>query len=147
MPNRFAGQGSRKYKQLIKGNKKFNIFNNWEKNSLKCSEYVALFPNVMLGLHLDHFYVFWLEPLSTNRTKEHMQMYYVGVESANGEEFKELRKDNTRFWKDVMLEDISVIEGMQKGRNSPVYNGGNFSPIMDLPTHQFHKWVAGNLIR
>jgi len=26
-----------------------------------------------------------------------------------------------------------------------VYNGGNFSPVMDNPTHQFHKWVADNL--
>ena len=58
----------------------------------------------------------------------------------------EVRKENARFWKDVMLEDISAIEGMQAGRGSPVYNGGNFSPIMDQPTHQFHKWVASCLI-
>ena len=45
-----------------------------------------------------------------------------------------------------MLEDINAIEGMQEGRNSPVYNGGNFSPVMDQPTHQFHKWVANSLI-
>ena len=70
----------------------------------------------------------------------------AGNESANGEELKELRKENLRFWKDVMLEDISAIEGMQEGRNSPVYNGGNFSPVMDQPTHQFHKWVANSLI-
>ena len=38
----------------------------------------------MIGLHLDHFYVFWLEPLATNKTKEHMEMYYVGDKSANG---------------------------------------------------------------
>ena len=146
LPNRFAGQGSKNYQQLIKGNKKFDSFSNWEKNKLKNSEYIALFPNVMIGLHVDHFYVFWLEPLAMNKTKEHMQMYYVGSESANGEYLKELRKENSRFWKDVMLEDISAIEGMQDGRNSPFYNGGNFSPIMDQPTHQFHKWVANNLI-
>ena len=35
---------------------------------------------------------------------------------------------------------------MQEGRSSPVYNGGNFSPIMDNPTHEFHKWIATNLI-
>ena len=75
-----------------------------------------------------------------------MHIYYVGNESANGEELKELRKENSRFWKDVMLEDTNAIERMQEGRNSPVYNGGNFSPVMDQPTHQFHKWVAGNLI-
>ena len=146
LPNRFAGQGSKNYEQLIRGNKKFNSFSNWKKNKLKNSEYIALFPNVMIGLHIDHFYVFWLEPLSMNKTKEHMQMYYVGNESANGEYLKELRKENSRFWKDVMIEDISAIEGMQEGRSSPVYNGGNFSPVMDQPTHQFHKWVANSLM-
>ena len=55
-----------------------------------------------------------------------MQMYYVGNESANGNELKDLRKENSRFWKDVMLEDVKAIEGMQDGRNSPIYNGGNF---------------------
>ena len=75
-----------------------------------------------------------------------MEMYYVGDKSANGEELKELRKENSRFWKDVMQEDISAIEGMQEGRGSPAYNGGNFSPVMDQPTHQFHKWVANNLL-
>ena len=146
LPNRFAGQGSKKYEQLIQGNKKFNTFKNWEQNLIKNAEYIALFPNVMIGLHLDHFYVFWLEPLSFNQTKEHMQMYYIGEESANGEKLKELRKENSRFWRDVMSEDINAIEGMQQGRSSPVYNGGNFSPVMDNPTHQFHKWVAENLI-
>ena len=146
LPNRFAGQGSKKYNQIVKGNKIFDTFPNWEKSMLKNSEYIALFPNVMIGLHVDHFYVFWLEPLAMNKTKEHMQMYYVGEESANGEQLKEMRKQNLKFWKDVMLEDINAVEGMQEGRNSPVYNGGNFSPIMDQPTHQFHKWVAQNLI-
>ena len=146
LPNRFAGQGSKRYEQPVEGNKKFNTFKNWEKKSIKCSEYIALFPNVMIGLHIDHFYVFWLEPLATNKTKEHMHMYYVGEDSANGEELKDLRKENSRFWKDVMLEDVSAVEGMQKGRGSPVFDGGSFSPEMDQPTHQFHKWVANSLI-
>ena len=146
LPNRFAGQGSKKYEQPIKGNKKFDIFPNWKKDMLKNSEYIALFPNVMIGLHIDHFYVFWLEPVSIDKTKEHMQIYYVGKNSANGEELKELRKQNLKFWKDVMLEDVIAIEGMQNGRSSPAYNGGNFSPVMDQPTHQFHKWVANSLI-
>ncbi len=55
LPNRFAGQGSKKYEQPIKGNKKFDTFNNWDKKSIKNSEYIALFPNVMIGLHIDHF--------------------------------------------------------------------------------------------
>ena len=146
LPNRYAGQGSNKYEQPLKGNKSFANFSNWPKEFSKNSEYIALFPNVMIGLHIDHFYVFWLEPISVNETKEHLAMYYVGEESANGKEFENMRKENSRFWKGVMSEDIKAIEGMQEGRSSPSYNGGNFSPIMDNPSHQFHKWVAGNLI-
>ena len=100
----------------------------------------------MVGLHIDHFYIFWLEPISTNETKEHIEMYYVGEESAYGDDFKEMRKENSKFWKEVMTEDIFAIEEMQAGRASPAYNGGNFSPVMDNPTHQFHKWIATNII-
>ena len=146
LPNRYAGQGSNKYEQPLKGNKSFANFSNWPKEFSKNSEYIALFPNVMIGLHIDHFYVFWLEPISVNETKEHLAMYYIGEESANGKEFESMRKENSRFWKDVMSEDIKAIEGMQEGRSSPSYNGGNFSPVMDNPTHQFHKWVAGNVV-
>ena len=146
LPNRFAGQGSKKYNQLIKENNTFDNFKNWPKDLSKNSEYIALFPNVMIGLHIDHFYAFWLEPISINKTKEHLAMYYVGDKSANEKKYEGMRKDNARFWKEVMSEDIKAIEGMQEGRNSPAYNGGNFSPVMDNPTHQFHKWVANNLI-
>jgi len=145
LPNRFAGQGSNKYDQPGIGSKAFSNFENWPKELAKNSEYIALFPNVMIGLHIDHFYVFWLEPISINKTKEHLDMYYIGEDSANGKKLKNMRKENAKFWKDVMLEDIKAIEGMQVGRNSPVYNGGNFSPVMDNPTHQFHKWIAENL--
>ena len=146
LPNRFAGQGSYKYSQLIKGNKKFNNFPLWPQDLALNAEYIALFPNVMIGLHIDHFYIFWLEPISIDKTKEHIEIYYIGKESAESEEFKEMRKENLNFWREVMTEDISVVEGMQDGRASPAYNGGNFSPIMDYPTLQFHKWIATNLV-
>jgi choline monooxygenase len=145
LPNRFAGQGSHKYSRPIKENRTFNNFPNWPKDLAKKAEYIALFPNVMIGLHVDHFYIFWLEPISIIETKEHLEIYYIGEESANSNELKNMRKENAKFWKEVMSEDIKAIEGMQEGRNSPIYNGGNFSPVMDNPTHQFHKWVANNL--
>ena len=146
LPNRFAGQGTNKYdRPVLKEIKVLIIFQIGQKTLPKKAEYIALFPNVMIGLHIDHFYVFWLEPKSISETKEHLMMYYVGDDSANGSEFAEMRKKNAEFWKEVMSEDIKAIEGMQEGRNSPAYNGGNFSPVMDNPTHQFHKWVANNL--
>ena len=141
----FSGQGSKKYSQQFDGNKKFSTFPSWPNHLYENSEYVSLFPNLMLGIHVDHFFAFWLEPLSMTQTKEHFEMYYVGEESACSNDYKELREKNFIFWQEVMNEDVSAIEGMQNGRKSPIYNGGNFSPIMDSPTHLFHKWVAENL--
>ncbi|WP_440651647.1 aromatic ring-hydroxylating oxygenase subunit alpha [Candidatus Pelagibacter sp. HIMB1495] len=143
----FSGQGSGKYSQQFDGNIKFKCFPNWPSEVSEKSEYVSLYPNVMLGIHIDHFYAFWLEPISNNQTKEHFELYYIGDESASSDEFKRIREKNFAFWQEVMNEDVTAIEGMQKGRSSPAYNGGNFSPVMDTPTLMFHKWVATNLTK
>ena len=146
LPNRFAGQGTTVYNPRLKGKDKFPSFPSWPKNKEHVAEYVALFPNVMLGIHKDHFYSYWLEPINNKYTIEHMEIYYVGERSANSKKFKNLRKQNHKLWKEVQSEDVYIIEGMQEGRNSPAYNGGNFSPVMDNPTHHFHKWVATNIV-
>ena len=147
LPNRFAGQGTLVYNPRFKGKLVFPCFPSWPKDKVHIAEYVALFPNVMLGIHKDHFYAYWLEPVSNEYTKEHMEIYYVGNKAANSKKFKSLRKQNFELWKGVQSEDLNIIEGMQEGRNSPSYNGGNFSPKMDNPTHHFHKWVASNLMK
>ena len=144
-PNRFAGQGTMFYDPKYKSSKKFPFFPNWPKEKEKFAEYVALFPNVMLGIHKDHYYAYWLEPINHAYTLEHMEVYYVGDEAAYSGKYKEIREENCKLWLGVQSEDMNIIEGMQAGRNSPSYNGGNFSPVMDTPTHNFHKWVATNL--
>ena len=145
LPNRFAGQGTIVYNPRFDGKEKFPCFPNWPKNKENIAEYVALFPNVMLGIHKDHYYAYWLEPINHEFTLEHMELYYVGEEAANSKKFESLRKQNHKQWEDIQKEDVDIIQGMQIGRNSPVYNGGNFSPVMDNPTNHFHKWVAQNL--
>ena len=146
LPNRFAGQGTTNYNPKFKGKEKFPSFPNWPKNKENIAEYVALFPNVMLGIHKDHYYAYWLEPIDHENTLEHMEIYYVGEKAAKSEKFKSLRKQNHKLWEDTQKEDVDIIQRMQIGRNSNAYNGGNFSPDMDNPTHQFHKWVSTNLV-
>ncbi len=145
LPNRFAGQGTVVYDPRLKGKEKFPCFPSWPKKHQNIAEYVALFPNVMLGIHKDHYYAYWLEPISNDYTLEHMEIYYVGEKAANSKKYKSLRKQNHKLWEDIQREDVDIIQGMQIGRNSPAYNGGNFSPKMDNPTHHFHKWVVTNL--
>ena len=51
------------------------------------------------------------------------------------------------MWKDVFMEDIEVLEGMQAGRMAPSYDGGKFSAVMDYPTYHFHKWLAQRMMQ
>ena len=146
LPNRFAGQGTFVYNPRFDNDQEFPTFPGWSKEKIQHAEYVALFPNVMLGIHKDHYYAYWLEPISHNFTKEHMEIYYVGEEAALSDKYKSLREQNFKQWHSIQSEDIMIIEGLQEGRNSPVYNGGNFSPVLDNPTHHFNKWVATSLL-
>ena len=42
------------------------------------AEYVALFPNILLGIHTDHFYAVRLMPDGAGRVSETFDIYYVG---------------------------------------------------------------------
>ena len=59
-----------------------------------------------------------------------------------GDEYADMRVTNAAMWKEIFEEDITVVEGMQKGRQGSLFDGGKFSPAMDMPTHCFHDWVA-----
>ncbi|MBF9036482.1 Rieske 2Fe-2S domain-containing protein [Rhodobacterales bacterium HKCCE2091] len=140
-PDRFSGQGSLVYRQLTgPDGARFPDFDGLTPKWETGAEYVAVFPNVLLGHHRDHAYAIILEPAGDARTVEHVHIYY-----ATDDTDPALRQRNTAQWKSVFEEDIGVVEGMQRGRRSEGFDGGRFSPAMDGPTHLFHAWVAGRL--
>ena len=104
------------------------------------AEYITLYPNVLLGAQRDHAFAIVLEPVNQSQTIEHVHLYYATPETDAG-----LRAKNSELWKGVFEEDIFVVEGMQRGRAAPGFDGGRFSPAMDGPTHCFHDWVAAQI--
>ena len=137
----FAGQGTDVYDFSRSANTVFPLFPGWPN---KIAEYPTLFPNVFIGIHGDHFWSMVIEPLSHDRTRERLQLYYRD-EGADGEAFEASREANLKGWTKVFNEDLGVVQGMQRGRRSPAFEGGVFSSAMDKPTHHFAKWVANRL--
>ena len=134
----FSGQGTRAYRQLTgKGGARFPDFEGLGQKWEKGAEYFSLYPNVLLGAHRDHAYAIILLPLGVDRTLERVMLHYASVETDT-----DLRVDNAALWRSVFEEDVFVVEGMQRGRRAPHFDGGRFSPAMDSPTHAFHAWVA-----
>ena len=140
-PGAYSGQGTLVYRQVT--NENGDPFPDFEGISDKwdtAAEYIAAYPNVLLGVHRDQAFAIVLLPEGPGKTVEHIHLYYSQPKTDSG-----LRQRNTQLWKTVFEEDIFVVEGMQRGRYASGFDGGRFSPAMDSPTHCFHDWVASKI--
>lgn len=142
---KYSGQGSHVYTQLKREDgTTFPDFPNLSEKWDKSGEWITVYPNVLLGVQRDHTFAFVLEPVTKERTIEHIKIFYA-TEEAVGEKYSDMRSKNASLWGVVFEEDVFVVEGMQSGRHAPMFDGGKFSPAMDGPTHCFHHWVASQV--
>ncbi|WP_299614353.1 aromatic ring-hydroxylating dioxygenase subunit alpha [uncultured Tateyamaria sp.] len=141
-PGRYSGQGTLVYRQL-KGEDghTFPDFDGLSDMWDTAAEYITAYPNVLLGVHRDHAFAIILVPQAPGQTVEKIHLFYAQPDTDPA-----LRARNTEQWKQVFSEDIFVVEGMQRGRQTPMFDGGRFSPAMDGPTHLFHDWVAERMM-
>lgn len=144
-PGSFSGQGTYVYRQLEGENgEKFPDIAGLSEFWQQGAEYISFFPNVLFGAQRDHGFAMILMPLGLEKTHEMTGIYY-GFDPKDQPEQAELIEKNAELWKGVFEEDIFVVEGMQKGRHGPHFDGGKFSPVMDNPTHVFHEWAASHI--
>lgn len=137
----YSGQGTLVYQQITGENgETFPDFEGLSPQWDQGAEYIAVYPNVLLGAQRDHAFAIILEPVELSRTVEHIHLYYASETTDDA-----LRAKNTEQWRGIFEEDVFVVEGMQRGRHAKGFDGGRFSPAMDGPTHCFHDWVASRL--
>lgn len=136
-----SGQGTYVYTLSEVAGTELPQFEDWPKDKIRHAEYISLYPNVLLGLQIDHAFAMILQPQSCETTFEKVQLYYVG-EKALDDRYQACRSSVLESWRQVFGEDVFALEGMQKARHSPGFSGGLFSPVMDVPSHHFHQWVA-----
>jgi len=138
----YSGQGTLVYRQLRDDHGHvFPDFADLPKKWDDGAEYIAVYPNVLLAAQRDHAYAIILEPRGVDQTVEHIHLYYAQPDTNPA-----MRAQNCALWRGVLSEDIFVVEGMQRGRAAPGFDGGRFSPAMDGPTHCFHDWAAGRIL-
>ena len=140
-PGAFSGQGTRVYRPIAgEDGARLPDFAGLAPRWDTAAEYLAVYPNVLLGTHRDHAFAIVLTPHGPERTSEAIHLYY-----AEREVDPALRAANAAQWRLVFEEDIGVVEGMQRGRHAPGFDGGRFSPAMDGPTRCFHAWATDRL--
>lgn len=138
----FSGQGTKVYQQFKGENgETFPDFEGLPSFWDAGGEYPAFFPNVLFGFQRDHFFALLILPQSVGQSKERIEIFYP-FEPASRPDLHDLIEQNSAQWKEVLGEDLFVVEGMQRGRHAVHFDGGKFSPVMDTPTYDFHQWVA-----
>ncbi len=137
-----GGQGTLNYTRFEVNGKLLPTLDGWQEDRIANAEYPVLYPNTFFGIHADQLFILYLQPVNEHQTIEHVRIFYV---DDTGEEYSEHREAIAKSWDSVFREDVFAVERMQTGRHSPAYGGGAFSPVMDEPTHHFHKWVARKL--
>lgn len=140
-----AGQGTKQISPLTGTRYTLPKFLHWPEKNAQYGEYIAIFPNLLLGIHIDHVFSIVLQPLAPDKTLEKIQLSYIGVKKIT-KKHVESKKRLLNRWCSVFKEDVLPLEGMQKGRESKAFDGGIFSPKLETATHEFHKWVASKYV-
>ena len=140
----YSGVGSTSYAPPLVGNAALPGFPGLPPDMKPIAEYIALFPNVMLGCMYDHFYAFILQPVASDRTRERFEFFYVGDEAMQPQ-YAAVRQDCIARRQVINGEDISIVERMQVGRQSPAMTGGIFSAALEDTTHNFQKILLQRL--
>ena len=136
-----SGQGTYVYNLAETAGAQLPRFAQWPADVLRQAEYIALYPNLLLGLQADHVFALIVQPQTPDCSLERLEISYVG-DAALSDTFSAHRSTVLDSWKTVFSEDVFAVEGMQRGRQSPAFQGGVFSPVLDTPNHNFHRWVA-----
>lgn len=95
--------------------------------------YFFLFPNLMFNFYPWGLSLNVVEPLSLNQTRVRFRSYAFPGTAFN-------RADNNID--ETELEDEAVVESVQKGIQSRLYQRGRFSPAMEPCVHHFHRLIS-----
>jgi choline monooxygenase len=136
-----AGQGSDLYERDKAGHDSLPVFSGLGEHWRVRAEYPSLLPNMLLGVHVDHITVWGIFPVGPDRALERVYFFYAG-DAALADEFAETRGVVESNLRSINLEDVGVVESMQRGRASPGYVDAHFSPYHEGCIHSFERRIA-----
>ena len=102
----------------------------------------AAFPNFAAEVYADQFVVMTEYPVAPDETLEELHFFVVGDEAQSDPKCAAGRQQLIDMWHDLNVEDVQILERLQRGRRSPAFEGSNMSPIWEVPAHQLSQQVV-----
>jgi choline monooxygenase len=108
-----------------------------DEGTLVAAYYWWLFPNLMLNFYPWGLSVNLVQPLGPERTRVSFLSYVLDAAKRERGAGAGLHR--------VEMEDEEVVEAVQKGVRSRLYQRGRYSPRREVGTHHFHMLLAAEL--
>jgi choline monooxygenase len=101
----------------------------------------AALPNFAAEVYADQFVVLATYPVSPGETYEELHFFVVGDEAATAPEHEAGRQELMKMWHDLNLEDVGLLERLQRGRRSAAFAGSRMSPAWEGPAHRLSQQI------
>ncbi|MBT5432122.1 MAG: aromatic ring-hydroxylating dioxygenase subunit alpha [Alphaproteobacteria bacterium] len=102
--------------------------------------FFTMIPTCNINVWYDQIAILVAEPTGPGTTRETIHLLFAPEAMAG--QFDDARQAVLNTWDGLNREDIGPLESMQRGRVSPGFDGGAFSPFWDSGTHFFARQVA-----
>jgi choline monooxygenase len=138
----YIGQGSVAYEGVRDPDTELPLFAGTDRSRY---EALYIFPNLILSPLADLCFSILLEPQSAQRTHERVEFFFAGDEAMTPG-YSRARETQASFITEVNAEDIRIVEKVQRGRLSPAFVGGQFSPGQEETSLHLQKLIAARML-
>ena len=107
----------------------------------------AALPNFAAEVYADQFVILATYPVSPNETLEELHFFVVGEEAQSSPAHEAGRQELIKMWHDLNVEDVELLERLQRGRRSPAFEGSNMSPAWEVPSHELSQQILNSICR
>lgn len=108
-------------------------------------KFVLLFPNATLSILPNHCFMMIMDPIDNGRTLERCYIL-THPDSVGSDEAAGALEGLLAFWDHVNLEDIDIVESVQRGISTPEYEGGRMCYRFEEPVHRFQNMVIDRMV-
>ena len=117
--------------------------------------FIWLFPNIAINLLPNHIVVLVTQPDGPGRTIETLRLLvHPGSMKADNTEEENTEEEIAEeeidalldFWNIINLQDIEIVEKVQKGLGIKAYNGGRMCYRFEEPLHRFQNMIIDRMV-
>lgn len=115
---------------------------NLSEDDMRRGMWFAALPNFAAEVYADQFVVLATYPIAPDETMEELHFFVVGDDAQTSPDHAMGREELMKMWHDLNLEDVGLLERLQRGRKSVAFEGSNMSPAWEGPAHQLSQQIV-----